>query len=1469
MKKTINIIKTTLLILCGLCITTAMQATIRTVTERGVNVAATDKTTPGTYIYEIQQMQDGDTLMFDAKFANDTIYAGYNPFNTNKSQDSMIFTIIGNGVTMKGHATSLSTAISVSRPLKKLTVENMRYIGNVSITNCIETHFKNCIFRNSETDGRAIKVTGETVFEGCAFFATGGGTGILKVHVNVNNASTQFVSCTFYTNASTTYASQNYGSIISVTTSSNIVTTLTNCVLIDEHTDDTNCAIYVNNSAPVSNGYNVIHGLVNAGAYDPNPSWKQPTDAYFRPDTAVAILTPDAATGGYRVHVGTVADQGPAYRRLPPNPNNLVPDVAFPKYDLDSTLIDYTKPTHSGAWQAIDGPDLAIVEAATGIIISSGTTTDITTSEMFSEETLQLNASVTPNNVAQAVQWASDKPLIASIDQNGLVTAPAATYTEPQTVTLTCTTTEAKDAGNQFLTATVTLTVKPYVHVSAVTLQPTLDLAVGIKHGLRAVIAPANVNNPALAWTVDNPAVKLTKVANDTVTLQGMEPCTAVVTAIAADGSIAATCNVTVSHADYSDGVFFVNEDWFGHSFSTINFLHADGHWSYRVFQAANPENGDGVGQPLTLGTTAQYGTIYGDKIYTVQKQPGKRHAFASDARTMQVIRYDAPWTGIDQLPASDGRAYLQLNDSIGYESTSNGILKYDYSRLEVTSLSGTTTGGGLYTGQAGTMRRVGDFIFVVQQNVGLLVIDAHNHTLYRTLTDYNYATLTQSKDGYLWTGTTKQASQGQLGEETTHNIIVRIDPWTLEQTEILLPEGYTGPPATWGAWQFDPIWGSTKENVLYWANGSKKICRYDIDANTAETVLDLTDYISPDGRGPANTSGGWAMYGTSFGIHPETDELYVSVSLFNMSAPNEQRAVWQVLKVDPHTKQITGTYPLTDHYWFIAMPVFTDKYSPEFISSAPFPSTITLNDAHPADTLRLGDKVTDRDNMDAAIIISVEEGYNRALINPVIWRDSLIITPRKNIPAGQPSESTQITLKFNSNGHVIYKELTVTVGAGAIAYPVTGVTLNRTTADLAVGETLQLTATIAPPNATNKSVTWQSVQPLIASVDDNGLVTAHLAPGSVDIIVTTLEGAYTDTCTVTTIAPSTPGVVENPFELTHQSLALSTGQTAQLALTAPQHFTTAWRSTAATVATVTSTGLVTAIAPGTALIIAGDASKGKADTCTVTVLTAAYTLTLNTSTLTLMQGGRSTLQLVVSPQQTGLTPQWSSSNASIADVTAAGTVIGISPGTALITAKLGTATAVCAVTITAPVTQLTVSGVSRNEANVAFPQADKASYYLAHVYELTSGGITPFLSLKITPDGQVTLRAAAGNNILVPIQYLKSATSYVVHLETIHETGGKAEVIKTEVIAFTTAGPTGILAPEIAEPNAWYADGSLHLRNLNGYDCTLTALSGQVVGHFRIDDTVAQRSLSLSSGMYILNATNAQRRSVFKIIIR
>ena len=83
----------------------------------------------------------------------------------------------------------------------------------------------------------------------------------------------------------------------------------------------------------------------------------------------------------------------------------------------------------------------------------------------------------------------------------------------------------------------------------------------------------------------------------------------------------------------------------------------------------------------------------------------------------------------------------------------------------------------------------------------------------------------------------------------------------------------------------------------------------------------------------------------------------------------------------------------------------------------------------------------------------------------------------------------------------------------------VTGVTIQETL-PLGVDSTFTLVATIAPEDATNKSVTWASSDDAVATVDANGVVRG-IAEGTADITVTTVDGEFTDVCAVTVTAGS------------------------------------------------------------------------------------------------------------------------------------------------------------------------------------------------------------------------------------------------------------------------------------------------------------------------------------------------------------
>ena len=168
----------------------------------------------------------------------------------------------------------------------------------------------------------------------------------------------------------------------------------------------------------------------------------------------------------------------------------------------------------------------------------------------------------------------------------------------------------------------------------------------------------------------------------------------------------------------------------------------------------------------------------------------------------------------------------------------------------------------------------------------------------------------------------------------------------------------------------------------------------------------------------------------------------------------------------------------------------------------------------------------------------------------------------------------------------------------------VTGVSLDRPSAELEVGGTLTLKATIEPANATNSNVSWSSSDVKVATVE-NGTVTA-VAAGTAVITVTTADGGKEASCTITVKEKASEGNVSvTGVSLDKTSAELKVGGTLTLTATvAPTNATNqnvSWNSSAENVATVAN-GTVTAVAVGTAVITVKTEDGEKEATCTITV---------------------------------------------------------------------------------------------------------------------------------------------------------------------------------------------------------------------------------------------------------------------------
>ena len=262
---------------------------------------------------------------------------------------------------------------------------------------------------------------------------------------------------------------------------------------------------------------------------------------------------------------------------------------------------------------------------------------------------------------------------------------------------------------------------------------------------------------------------------------------------------------------------------------------------------------------------------------------------------------------------------------------------------------------------------------------------------------------------------------------------------------------------------------------------------------------------------------------------------------------------------------------------------------------------------------------------------------------------------------------------------------------------PVESVSLDKTEYTFnTIGNTLNLTATVLPVDATDKSIEWTSDKEDVATVDANGKVTAK-GNGTANITVKTKNQEKTAKCVIT-VAQWVTGI-----SLDKTALVLYEGQEQTLIPTVNPSTAADkslnWTSNNPSVATVDDEVKVTAISKGTATIKAeAKDGSGKYSRCSVTVKRPVSSIELNKTSLVLYRGTTDvteTLTATVTPfDANNNAVTWTSSNTSVATVSNTGLVTGKTRGTAtiMVTADDGNgAQATCEVEVKQYVTEITI----------------------------------------------------------------------------------------------------------------------------------------------------------------------------------
>lgn len=511
---------------------------------------------------------------------------------------------------------------------------------------------------------------------------------------------------------------------------------------------------------------------------------------------------------------------------------------------------------------------------------------------------------------------------------------------------------------------------------------------------------------------------------------------------------------------NYTNGVYVLNEDWYGHNNSTLNFWNPEAQTiDYLIMQMAN-------NYEYSLGCTSQYGQLYGDFIVIAGKQdkdPGEPGDMKSGRvailhkNTLKPVGDEVhPLISVNENDKSDadGRGVCFVDNKKFYVGTSNGIYVFKWNEQgkiftwdsekiipgtennlitgdEVSNADGL---GPLYQNQIGMMLRTQDYVFAIKQDLGVLVINPETDEII-TIIEGCFSTMAQSKDGDIWVGVNYQEEgnednlnypYGWNGDAWNGSQLMCIDQYTLETKKVRIDTG--GIPQSWYAWTAGSLTASETENALYFVYTDPSLgqinwfrnCvlyRFNIDAIDWDNI-DLTNPDEAYAEGACeeiydSSFDDLYFYGGALQCNPKDGNLYASFYVGENIATQE----WIYAILNPEGEMIQYQEPIK-RYWYPAMFIFPDNEAPVVEAF----DDITIEDSNSVE-ITLADKATDNDSRNAAIVKSVSNVSDESIVKAEIIKGNLVLTPLKK-------GKTTVEVAFNSNGKVVTQKVNISVTA-------------------------------------------------------------------------------------------------------------------------------------------------------------------------------------------------------------------------------------------------------------------------------------------------------------------------------------------------------------------------------------------------------------------------------------------------------
>lgn len=360
----------------------------------------------------------------------------------------------------------------------------------------------------------------------------------------------------------------------------------------------------------------------------------------------------------------------------------------------------------------------------------------------------------------------------------------------------------------------------------------------------------------------------------------------------------------------------------------------------------------------------------------------------------------------------------------------------------------------------------------------------------------------------------------------------------------------------------------------------------------------------------------------------------------------------------------------------------------------------------------------------------------------------------------------------------------------------VESVTLDKSDAGIIIGETLKLSADVLPADATNKNIKWSSSNSKIASVSADGTVTG-ISEGETKIYATSVSNASCyGVCNITVakqkIAVSGIEISGNIFG----EYEVNIGKTLTLSpVIKPSDATNKdvrWTSSDSNVATVIN-GKITGVSEGSVTITATTVDGGYTTSVIVKVTKPTVYVTgiaLNTEQMTVKVKETKKLVAAVTPlDATDKGVIFKSNNNAIANVSADGTVTGVSPGTTLIQAtdSTGMFRAFCTVTVPKPVVEVTSVKLDKSSLEIVEGKTVPLKTIIKPTnatYKTITWSASDESVVTVSQDGLVTARGVGsavvsatsvnGVNVICNVTVLSSDTPAQLKVEDATVKAGK-----------------------------------------------------------------------------------------------